>query len=168
MKKLILYSFVTALITSQAGAQTAEKQNLETARKEYDASVHDESARVRYVTKLAQIREHQLKQYWQGQRSPEYEEVVGEVNSELRKHPAPRNSDSEKLSRVLVGSWQSPRRVYIFRANGKWGSEDGPVSSSWRISGNQLIGCGTIILIDQHYFIYSDKDSVFFHIRADE
>jgi hypothetical protein len=90
------------------------------------------------------------------------------VNSELRKHPAPAKSDSKELSRVLVGSWQSPRRVYIFRANGKWGSEDGPVSSSWRISGNQLIGCGTIILIDQHYFIYSDKDSVFFHIRADE
>jgi hypothetical protein len=93
------------------------------------------------------------------------------VNSELRKHPAPAKSDSKELSRVLVGSWQSPRRVYIFRANGKWGSEDGPVSSSWRISGNQLIedgSRGAIILIDHHYFIYSENDSVFFHLRVDE
>ena len=167
-KKLVVGAFITALIIGQASAQTAEKQNFQAAKREYEASSHDEPARLRYVTKLAQIRERQLKQYWQGERSPESEKAAEEVNSELGKHPAPANSDSEKLSRLLVGSWQSPRRVYIFRANGKWGSEDGPVSSSWRINGNQLVGCGTIILIDHDYLIYSEKEAVFFHLRVKE
>lgn len=169
MKTLILHTCITALIIGQAVAQTAEKQNFEAARKEYNTSAHDESARQRYVTRLAQIREGQLKQYWQGERTPEYEKAAEEVNSELGRHPAPANSDSKQLSRLLVGSWQSPRRVYIFRANGKWGSEDGPVSSKWRISGNQLIEDGsraTIILIDHDYFIYNEQGSVFFHVRV--
>lgn len=160
---------VVILIAGGISIQAAEKEDLEAARKEYQASAHDESARVRYVTKLAQIRERQLHQYWEdGNRSPEDEKTVREVNSELQKHPAPPNSDSKKLSKLLVGSWRSPRRVYIFRADGKWGSEGGPLSGSWRISGNKLIGCGTIILIDQDYLIYSDKEDPFFHVRVKE
>jgi hypothetical protein len=161
---------VAILVAGGISTQAAEKEDLEAARKEYQASAHDESARVRYVTKLAQIRERQLHQYWQeGNTSPENEKTVREVNSELQRHPAPPNSDSKKLSKLLVGSWKSPRRVYIFRANGKWGTEDGPVSGSWRISGNQLMEDGsrrTIILIDQNYFIYSENEALFFHVRA--
>ena len=171
-KRYILGAFIVALIVGQASAQNAEKKDLEAARKEYQASAHDESARVRCVTKLAQIRERQLHQYWQdGNRSPEEEKTVREVNSELQKHPAPPNSDAKKLARLLVGSWQSPRRVYIFRADGKWGSEGGSLSGNWRISGNQLIedgSHGTITLIDQNYFIYSEKGDLFFHVRAKE
>jgi hypothetical protein len=169
IKRTLVTGTVTSIfIVGQVLAQSTDKQDLEVARKEYDASSHDEAARLRYVSKLAQIREHQLKQYWQGEQTPESDEAAEEVNSELRKHPAPANSDAKKLSRLLVGSWQSPRRVYIFRANGKWGSEDGSVSNNWRISGNQLLGCGTIILIDRDYLIYSDKDAVFFHLRVKE
>ncbi len=171
-KRHIVGALIVALIVAQASAQNAEKQDLEAARKEYQASTHDESARLRYVTKLAQIRERQLHQYWQdGNRSPEEENTVREVNSEVQKHPAPRNSDSKKLSRLLVGSWQSPRRTYIFRANGKWGGEGGSMSGNWRISGNQLLEDGshrTIILIDQNYFIYSENGDLFFHVRAKE
>ncbi len=123
-KKLIAGTFIAAFIVGQALAQSAEKQNVEAAKKEYEASSHDEPARLKYVTRLAQIREDQLKQYWKGETGPEYEKAAHEVNSELRKHPAPANSDSKKLSRLLVGSWRSPRRVYIFRANGKWGSKE--------------------------------------------
>ena len=175
MKKSIIIRtvagiFILILIAGGISTQAAEKEDLEAARKEYQASAQDESARVRYVTKLAQIRERQLHQYWQsGNMSPEYENTVREVNSELQKHPAPPNSDSKKLSKLLVGSWRSPRRVYIFRANGKWGTEGGPVSGSWRINGNQLMleeGSRTIILIDQNYFIYSENEALAFHVRT--
>jgi hypothetical protein len=57
MKQLLAGTFISALIIGQASAQTAEKQNFEAAKREYAASSHDESARLRYVTKLAQIRE---------------------------------------------------------------------------------------------------------------
>jgi hypothetical protein len=167
----LLVGSISVLLAEQAVSQTAERQDLQAAKREYEASLHDESARVRYVTKLAQIRERQLKQYWQGEMSAESEKATREVNSELQKHPAPANADSKSLSRLLVGSWQSPRRVYIFRANGKWGNKDGPVSGSWRISGNELIedgSRGTIILIDQNYFIYSEKEDLFFHLRVKE
>lgn len=94
------------------------------------------------------------------------------INSELQKHPAPKNIDSKKLSQLLVGKWESPRRTYLFRANGKWGNEDGPVDGSWRIQGNQLIedgSRGTIILLNDKYFIYSGgHDAVFFHSRVKE
>jgi hypothetical protein len=158
------------LIAGGISIQAAEKEDLEAARKEYQASAHDESARVRYVTKLAQIRK-QLQQYWQREQSPEIEKALREVNAELQKHPAPPDSDSKKLSKLLVGSWQSPRRVYIFRANGKWGNKGGSVSGNWRISGNQLIedgSRGTIILIDQNYFIYSEQGELAFHVRVKE
>ena len=169
--KQTIVGLIIALVAGAAFAQHTEEQDLEAARKEYQASSHDEPARSRYVTKLAQIRERQLKEYWKGEQSPEYEKVVGDVNSELQKHPAPATADSKKLSRLLVGSWQSPRRVYIFRANGKSGSKDSSVSNSWRIKGNQLIedgSRGTIILIDHDYFIYSEKEAVFFHLRVKE
>jgi hypothetical protein len=93
------------------------------------------------------------------------------INAELKKCPAPSDSDSNKLSQLLVGKWQSPRRVYVFRANGKYGNEDGPITSNWRIKGNQLMedgSRGTIILLNSDYFIYSEKDSVFFHSRVKE
>jgi len=69
---------------------------------------------------------------------------------------------------LLVGEWASPRRTYVYRANGKCGSEDGPINGNWRIEGNQLIQgdlSGSIILLNQDYFIYSSRDSVFFHSR---
>jgi hypothetical protein len=167
MKKLILGTLFTVVLIGHVSAGSPEKQDFEAARKEYEASSHDESARVRYVTRLAQIRE-QLHHYWQREQSPEVEKALREVNSQLEKHPAPPNSDSKNLSRLLVGSWQSPRRVYTFRADGKWGSADSAMSGNWRISGNKLIGCGTIILIDRDYLIYSDKEAVFFHVRVKE
>lgn len=43
----------------------------------------------------------------------------------LREHPAPRSIDSRKLKQLLVGEWASPRHVYVYRANGKCGTEGG-------------------------------------------
>jgi len=96
---------------------------------------------------------------------------MGAINSELQKHPAPKDIDSKKLRQLVVGRWESPRRTYVYRANGKWGSEDGPISGNWRIQGNQLTQgdlSGPIILLNQNYFVYSSQGSVFFHSRVNE
>jgi len=89
----------------------------------------------------------------------------------LQKHPAPKNIDSKKLRQLLVGKWESPRRTYVYRANGKCGTQGGPINSNWRIEGNKLIQgdlSGPIILLNQDYFIYSSRGSVFFHSRVKE
>jgi hypothetical protein len=151
-----------------ATSASAEK-DIENARSEYEqtSSAEGEAARLRYVTKLADIYYRFLKNYWAtGDKSASY---VNVVIAELRKHPAPKDANSKELSQLLVGKWQSPRRTYVFRANGKWGNEDGPVSGNWRIQGNQLNEDGmlrTIVLINSDYFIYADKGDVFFHARV--
>jgi hypothetical protein len=160
---------VSVFIAGDVTAQTSDKQDLEAAKQQFEQSSHDEAARVTYVTKLAQIADRFVSEYRSGRRN---DELMSAINSELQKHPAPKNIDSKKLSQLLVGKWESPRRTYLFRANGKWGNEDGPVDGSWRIQGNQLIedgSRGTIILLNDKYFIYSGgHDAVFFHSRVKE
>jgi hypothetical protein len=160
---------VTILVAGGVPAHAAEKQDFETAKQEYEQSSHDEAARVTYVTKLAQVAHRLVSEYRRsGQRN---DEVMGAINSELEKHPSPKNVDSKKLRQLLIGRWESPRRTYVYRANGKCGSEDGPISGDWRIQGNQLLQgdlSGPIILLNEDYFIYLSRGSVFFHSRVKE
>lgn len=152
-------------------AANPDEQKFEAAKQEYEQAVPpgNETARLTYVSKLAQIANRLVSEYRQsGQRN---DEAMSAINSELQKHPAPKDIDSKKLTQLLVGKWQSPRHIYVFRANGKYGNEDGPISSNWQIQGNQLIedgSRGTIILLSSDYFIYTDKDGVFFHSRVRE
>jgi hypothetical protein len=164
MRKLVSI-VVTILVAGGVSTQAAETQEFDAAKQEYQQSSHDEAARATYVTKLAQIADRLVSEYrGSGQRN---DELMAAINSELQKHPAPKDIDSKKLRQLLVGKWESPRRIYVFRANGKWGSEDGPIDGNWRIQGNQLIGAGTIILLNRDYLIYSgDHDAVFFHSRV--
>jgi hypothetical protein len=173
---------VAILMAAQASAERAEEQDFEVARAEYEqafevaraeyeqANPRDEAARLRYVNKLAQLTEQRMSGQWRAQRdNPEYKKLADAINAELKKHPAPSDVDSKKLSQLLVGKWASPRRVYIFRANGKWGSEDGPVDTNWRIQGNQIFmpsQRSTIILLSSDYLIYAREDAVFFHSRV--
>jgi uncharacterized repeat protein (TIGR03803 family) len=146
-----------------------EKRDFELARLEYERSSRDEAARVAYVTKLAQIADRLVSDYRaSGHRN---DEMMTAINSKLEKHPAPKDVDSKKLRQLLIGKWASPRHTYVYLANGKCGTEDGPISGNWRIQGNQLIQgdlSGPIILLNQDYFIYSSRDSVFFHSRVKE
>jgi hypothetical protein len=151
-------------------AEKPDEREMEAARQEYEQAVPpgNEDARLTYVGRLAQIADRLVSDY---RRSGQRNELMGAINSELKKHPAPKNIDSKKLSQLLVGKWESPRRTYIFRANGKWGSDDGPISSNWRIQDNQFIedgSRGTIILLNRDYFIYSSKDALLFHSRVKE
>jgi hypothetical protein len=150
-------------------AHASPKQDFDAAKQKYEQSSGDEAARMIYVTKLAQITERLLRDY---PRSDERNDNLKRaINSELEKHPAPRNTDSKKLKQLLVGGWASPRRIYVYRANGKCGTEGGAIDGNWRIEGNQLIQgdlSGPIILLNRDYFIYSNRDSVFFHSRVKE
>jgi hypothetical protein len=166
LRKLV--GIVAILIAGGVSTQAAEKQEFEAAKQEYERAVPpgNETARLTYVTKLAQIADRLVSDYQRGQRD---DELMGAINSELQKHPAPKDIDSKKLRQLLVGKWESPRRTYVYRANGKCGTEDGPISGNWRIQGNHLIQgdlSGPIILLNQDYFIYSSQGSVFFHSRA--
>jgi len=120
MRKLV--GIVAILIAGGVLTEAAEKQDFEAATQEYEQSSHGEAARVTYVTKLAQIADRLVSDYRQsGQR---HDELMTAINSELQKHPAPKDIDSKKLSQLLVGRWESPRHTYVFRANGKWGNEE--------------------------------------------
>jgi len=170
----------TGLATSSATASpqtpratqavSSPQGDVEAAKQEYERSSHDETARLTYVTKLARIADPLVAEYRQSGRR--HDEIMTVINSEWKKHPAPRDIDSKKLRRLLVGKWDSPRRTYVFRADGKSGSEDGPISGHWRIDGNHLVqgdASGTIILLNDDYFIYAgDHDAVFFHTRVKE
>src|SRR2546423_4703914 len=162
---LIGSSLVILAGTLIAGEQ--DRREFEATKAEYEQSSHDEAARLTYVTKLAQIADRLVSEYrGSGQR---HDELMGAINSELQKHSAPKDIDSKKLRQLLVGRWESPRHTYVYRANGKCGSEDGPINSNWRIEGNQLLQgdlSGPIILLNQDYFIYSSRGSVFFHSRV--
>jgi len=157
---------VLILIAGGISTQAAEKEDFEAAKKEYQASSHDEAARVTYVTKLAQLKVELLKV------PNEQDDLKRAINSECQKLPYPKDVDSKKLKQLIVGTWASPRRHYVYLANGKWGQEGGAITGNWRIQGNQLIQGDVmnepIILLNQDYFIYSSRDSVFFHSRVNE
>jgi hypothetical protein len=156
--------------SEQDQAGSPDQRQFEAAKQEYEQSSQDEAARLRYANKLAKIIERNVVERWKtGEPNADYLKIVDRVHLELRSHPMPPTSDAKKLSQLLIGRWQSPRRIYVFRANGKWGSEDGSVTNNWRIQGNQLIqdgSRGTIILLNAEYFIYAEKDPVFFHSRV--
>jgi hypothetical protein len=166
MRKLVGI-VVVILIAGGISTQAAEKQEFDAAKQEYEQSSKDESARITYVTKLAHIADRLVSQYRRsGQRN---DELMGAINSEFQEHPTPKNIDSKKLRQLVIGQWASPRRIYIYRANGKCGTEGGAIDANWRIEGNQLIQgdlSGPIILANQDYFIYSSQGSVFFHSRV--
>lgn len=91
---------VSVFVAGDVTAQTSDKQDLEAAKQQFEQSSHDEAARVTYVTKLAQIADRFVSEYRSGRRN---DELMSAINSELQKHPAPKNIDSKKLSQLLVG-----------------------------------------------------------------
>jgi hypothetical protein len=151
--KTLMFSLAVALSGTLAFAQTSPQKDFEAAKQEYEQSSRDETARVAYVTKLAQIKERLL-----SEQNEQADNLKGAINSECQKHPYPKDVDSKKLKQLIVGKWASPRHTYVFLANG-----------NWRIQGNQLIQgttSGSIILLTQEYFIYSAGSDVAFHSRV--
>jgi tetratricopeptide (TPR) repeat protein len=146
--------------SSQPGEKTSGDLRLSVAKAEYEHSSHDEAARIRYVTKLADIYKAELGSAL----------AAVDVEHELRKHPMPRNVDSRKLTQLVIGNWDSPRHTYVFRADGTYGVSD-EQRDKWRIDGNEYIddvSRGPIILLDRNYFIYAEGQGAAVYIRAND
>jgi hypothetical protein len=163
--KKLIGIVIAILMAVRVFAQTSPKKDFEAAKQEYEQSSRDETARVAYVTKLAQIKDRLL-----SEQNEQADNLKRAINSECQKHPTPKDVDSKKLRQLLVGKWASPRHTYVYLANGKCGTEGGAIGDNWRIQGNQLIQgalSGPIILLNQDYFIYSGpQGSVAFHSRV--
>ena len=62
------------------------------------------------------------------------------IDAEIKEHPAPKDSDSKALSRLILGKWESPRHDYLYRADGTWTmlpADPDTTHGTWRIDGNQ-------------------------------
>lgn len=146
-----------------------EPKELQTARERFQRSPHpSEADRQRYIISLAGLRDR----FAEARKTADWQAV----DAEIRRHPAPKNSDSNALSKILVGEWASPRHEYLFRANGTWTmlpeTIDGFKSTHgrWRIEGNQFFELSqyTIILLTQHHFIFTDSEVVFYEARIEK
>ena len=150
---------------------SADQREFEATKNEYEnAAPKDESARLRYVTKLAKMHAQILDNYWNTHDKTVFaSDLANAVDEELYKHPAPSSLDSRKLSQLLVGKWQGSRHIYVFTADHRPGMEDSPMDETWRINGNEYsddFSRGPIILLDRDYFIYRCGQGVFFYMRV--
>ena len=158
---------------AQQTGRTPHLDAFRKARRDYEKVSHpSEAARSDYITRLVRMREKVARQKtdeWQA------------IDSEIKRHPAPQDSDSKALSGRLVGKWASPRHDYLFRADGTWAmlpaETDGIKSThgTWRIEGNQFFDTAamdppepsqyTIILITEKDFVFADQTHVFYETR---
>jgi hypothetical protein len=116
MRRVFTFLIGSTLVILAATLIAAEqdRREFETAKAEYEQSSHDEAARVTYVTKLAQVADRLVSEYrGSGQRN---DELMGAINSEFQKHPAPKDIDAKKLRQLLVGKWESPGPVFFICA----------------------------------------------------
>jgi uncharacterized repeat protein (TIGR03803 family) len=157
--------------SSRSDEETLDVPGLKAAKAEYEASSRDEAARIRYVTKLADMSAQLTPKILHNpdvDAKVAYANQAGAIEEELRKHPMPRNVDSRKLSQLLIGEWESPRHTYVFRADGTYGVAD-EQRDKWRIDGNEYIddvSRGPIVLLDHNYFIYACGQGVIIYTRA--
>jgi len=158
---------------NQNATQTADDREFEAAKAEYEASSHDETAGVRYVTRLAEMRDQVWRIYAETGDKAAASNQAAPIDEALRKHPMPRSVDSRKLKQLLIGEWNSPRHTYVFRADGTYGAYG--VSNEqrikWRIDGNEFIddfSRGPIILLDRNRFIYAFGEGVMVYDRAND
>jgi len=100
------------------------------------------------------------------------------IDAEIKEHPAPKDSDSKALSRLILGKWESPRHDYLYRADGTWTmlpADPDTTHGTWRIDGNQYSDTAatdppqtsqyTIILISRRDFVFADQEDVFYEVR---
>jgi hypothetical protein len=141
----------------------------EAKRRFYKISQPSEAARLDYVTRLVRMREEMARQ-----KNDEWKAI----DSEIREHPAPKDSDGNVLSRRLVGKWSSPRHDYLYRSDGSWTmlpADEGTTHGTWRIERNQFFTTAsigspdpaqyTVILTTKTDFVIADQSGVFYETR---
>jgi len=173
-------AFAVTVLASVSFA--TEPKELLAAKRRYEQATPpgNETARIEYVTAIARIVDKYIEEYREnGDRS--HSDDLQAAYAEMKLHPAPGNSDSHTLSALRVGKWSSPRHDYIFKKDGTWSMlpiEELTTHGKWRIEGNQYYeeyGMPsatapryTIILLSSRYFVFADKEVVFFESRMTE
>ena len=109
---ILLANTLFSLAIGAADEET-DQERVNAAKREYEQAVppDNEKARLAFVTKLAQIADRLVSDYRRGQR---HDELMGAINSELQKNPAPKDVDSKKLRQLLVGNGKSLGAVFSF------------------------------------------------------
>jgi hypothetical protein len=149
---------------------------LQRAKRDYEKASHpSEAARSDYITRLVRMREQAARR-----NSDEWQAI----DAEIKRHPAPNDSDTKTLAGLIVGEWKSSRRDTLYRADGTWTllpAEEGILHGSWRVEGNQFFDTAqytdttateppkttqyTIILITKNDFVFTDQTYVFYETR---
>jgi len=164
-----------SIVALAADMCAEDPKELQTARNQYKHSSPPtaEPTRQYYISSLVELRDR----FAEAKKTKDWQAV----DAEIRRHPAPKDSNSRVLSTLLVGEWASPRHEYLYRADGTWTMlpemTDGLRSTrgSWHIKGNQFFAtvgtdstqalpCTIILLSDQH-FIFTDGENVFCETR---
>lgn len=142
---------------------------LKEAKRDYEKISHPgEAARSDYISRLVRMREKAARA-----RTDEWQAI----DDEIKRHPAPNDSDSKTFSSLLIGKWASPRHEYLFRLDGTWTmlpADENTTHGRWRIEGNQYFDTVateppettryTIILITKD-FVFTDQKHVFYERR---
>lgn len=160
----------TLLVACMNWCSAAEPEGLVQAKNQF-AKLADptETDRQTYLTELARLRESLAENAGS--------EDCFKVDAEIRRHPAPENTES--YTKLMVGRWSSPRHEYIYRADGTWSmlpEEEGGTRGRWHIEGNRFFNkadCDpedatgyTIILFTADRFIFMDGGAVFYEERT--
>jgi hypothetical protein len=124
-----------------------------------------ESARISYVRELIKMHD-KLMPLQNGPADANFRAV----DDEIKKLPAPADSDTKALTRLRAGKWRSPRHDYLYRRDGTYSmlpDDDAETPrGKWEIKGNQLTedtGSYTIILLDAHNFVFTDSQGDVFY-----
>lgn len=103
---------------------------------------------------------------------------IAAIDEEIRKSPMTSNYDSKLLSRLRVGEWESPRHDYLYRSDASWTMLPiipNVTRGRWKIERNMYYDWVPIyapkelpykiILLDDHYFIFSNGNQLFYEKR---
>jgi hypothetical protein len=156
-----------ALLVGSAALLRADDAppELKAIEAKYDLATIDshEAKRDKYIMELAALHWHLVRHDLPG---------IDAVDFEINRHPMPATADSKKLTKLRVGTWQSPRHDYLYRADGTWTMDpDAGIPDSthgtWSIHGNQYTDAFTgavpaetttytIILLTDSTFIFAE------------
>jgi len=156
-----------AMILFVTGLFANEVQGLDSAKRRFAQAGYSERSRMIYVETLARLLGHEISEHIF---SGGHNSQIDEINTELKRYPAPQNSDSEKLSALREGKWQSTRHTFIYCRDGTWrlAPESGTTHGHWHIAHNQFFTddvAYTIILLNRDYFVFTDGEYVFYEYR---